>query len=212
MGEEERVREKNTKKLFAVILLLTMLIPSALAEEAAPHVLVVYLSCAGENYNVGVAREGYASAAYAGYIEKGNTAMMAAVIADMTGGDLFEITTVTPYPEDYASMLRVAQEEIDTDARPELAAHVENMADYDVVFVGYPIWWYDAPMIVLTFLESYDFSGKTVIPFATSGGSPLSDSLDSVRASAAGATIGDGILANDAGDVAPWISGLGYAK
>ena len=84
------------KKLFAVILLLALLIPSALAEEAAPRILVVFLSRAGENYNVGVTREGSASASYAGYIEKGNTAMMAAVIADMTGGDLFEITTVTP--------------------------------------------------------------------------------------------------------------------
>ncbi|MBO6236869.1 MAG: flavodoxin, partial [Schwartzia sp.] len=102
--------------------------------------------------------------------------------------------------------------EKNNNARPGIDGRVENMADYDAVFVGYPIWWYDAPMIVLSFLESYDFSGKTVIPFATSGGSPLSDSLDSVRASAAGATIGDGILANDVSDVAPWISGLGYAK
>ena len=142
---------------------------------------------------------------------QGHTANVAKEIAAQTGGDLFEIKPATPYPG-YDECLDVAKAEKNNNARPGIDGRVENMADYDVVFVGYPIWWYDAPMIVLSFLESYDFSGKTVIPFATSGGSPLSDSLDSVRASAAGATIGDGILANDVGDVAPWISGLGYGK
>ena len=159
------------KKLIAVMLLAALLIPSVLAEEAAPRILVAYLSRAGENYNVGETREGSASAAYAGYIEKGNTAVMAGLIAGMTGGDLFEITPVTPYPEDYASMLRVAQEEIDTDARPELAAKVENMADYDVIFIGYPIWHGKMPQAIYSFLESYDLRGKTVIPFNTHEGS-----------------------------------------
>ena len=159
-----------------VMLMLLVLICSAvpsLAEERAetPHILVAYLSRAGENYNVGETREGSASAAYAGYIEKGNTAIMAALIAEMTGGDLFEITTVTPYPEDYASMLRVAQEEIDTDARPELAASVENTADYDVIFIGYPIWHGKMPQAIYSFIESYDLDGKTVIPFNTHEGS-----------------------------------------
>ena len=81
-----------------------------------------------------------------------------------------------------------------------------------MVFVGYPIWWYDAPMIVLTFLEGSDLSGKTVIPFATSGGSPLSDSLDSVTAAAAGATIGEGLRADGESEIAPWLSRIGYAK
>ena len=159
-----------------VMLMLLVLICSAvpsLAEERAetPRILVAYLSRAGENYNVGETREGSASAAYAGYIEKGNTAIMADLIAELTGGDLFEITTVTPYPEDYASMLRVAQEEIDTDARPELAAAVENTADYDVIFIGYPIWHGKMPQAIYSFIESYDLDGKTVIPFNTHEGS-----------------------------------------
>ena len=158
------------KKLLAVILLLAMPVPSAMAEEA-PRVLVAFLSRAGENYNVGVPREGSESAAYAGYVEKGNTAVMAGMIAEMTGGDLFEIRTVTPYPEDYASMLRVAQEEIDTDARPALASYVENMADYDVVFIGYPIWHGRMPQAIYTFMETHDLTGKTVIPFNTHEGS-----------------------------------------
>ena len=163
------------EKWIALLMTLTLLcsvLPS-LAEEKteAPRILVAYLSRAGENYNVGKTREGSASAAYAGYIEKGNTAIMAALIAEMTGGDLFEITTVTPYPEDYASMLQVAQEEIDTNARPELAAQVENMADYDVIFIGYPIWHGKMPQAIYSFLESYDLKGKTVIPFNTHEGS-----------------------------------------
>ena len=163
------------KKVIALVLALSLVcfsVPVFAEEQAeAPRILVAYLSRAGENYNVGETREGSASAAYAGYIEKGNTAIMAALIAELTGGDLFEISTVTPYPEDYASMLRVAQEEIDTDARPELAAQVENMADYDVIFIGYPIWHGRMPQAIYTFMESYDLSGKTVIPFNTHEGS-----------------------------------------
>ena len=163
------------KKLLVMLTLLVLIcsvVPSFAEEESeTPRVLVAYLSRAGENYNVGATREGSASAAYAGYIEKGNTAIMAALIAELTGGDLFEITTFTPYPEDYASMLRVAQEEIDTDARPELAAKVENMADYDVIFIGYPIWHGRMPQAIYSFLESYDLAGKTVIPFNTHEGS-----------------------------------------
>ena len=158
--------------LFVTLVLISSAIP-AFAEETSetPRILVAYLSRAGENYNVGETREGSASAAYAGYIEKGNTAIMSALIAELTGGDLFEITTVTPYPEDYASMLRVAQEEIDADARPELAAAVENMADYDVIFIGYPIWHGRMPQAIYSFIESYDLDSKTVIPFNTHEGS-----------------------------------------
>ena len=163
------------KKVIALVLALSLVcfsVPVFAEEQAeAPRILVAYLSRAGENYNVGETREGSASAAYAGYIEKGNTAIMAALIAELTGGDLFEISTVTPYPEDYASMLRVAQEEIDTDTRPELAAQVENMADYDVIFIGYPIWHAKMPQAIYSFIESYDLAGKTVIPFNTHEGS-----------------------------------------
>ena len=171
------------KKLIAVLLLLSVMIPAAVAEGEPSRVLVAYLSRAGENYNVGIPQAGSASAAYAGYIEKGNTAMMAAVIADMTGGDLFEIQTVTPYPEDYASMLRVAQEEIDTDARPALAANVENMADYEVVFIGYPNWWGTMPMFMFTLLDAFDWTGKKIVPFCTNEGSGLGSSERDIKAS-----------------------------
>ena len=181
------------KKLLIAILLLALLIPAAIAEESSLRILVVYLSRAGENYNVGETREGSASAAYAGYIEKGNTAMMAAVIAEATGADLFEIKTVTPYPDDYASMLRVAQEEIDSDARPELAAQVENMADYDVIFIGYPIWHGRMPQAIHTFMESYDLTGKTVIPFNTHEGSGQSGTQSIIENALPNSTVLQGL-------------------
>ncbi len=210
------------KKLLAVILLLALVISSAMAEETGPRVLVVFLSRAGENYNVGVTREGSASAAYAGYIEKGNTAMMAAVIAELTGGDLFEIRTVTPYPEDYASMLRVAQEEIDTNARPALAANVENMADYDVVFIGYPIWHGKMPQAIYSFIESHDLTGKTVIPFNTHEGSGQSGTQRVIEAALPDSTVLQGLAIQ--GKVAqenpertraliePWLEGMNMRK
>ena len=142
---------------------------------------------------------------------QGHTAGVAREIASQTGGDLFEIKPAAPYPG-YDECLDVAKAEKNNNARPAVDGRVENMADYDVVFVGYPIWWYDAPMIVLTFLECYDFSGKTVIPFATSGGSPIEESTDSVTSSAKGATIREGLLVNDTGEIATWLSSLGYAK
>ncbi len=185
------------KKLVSLLMILLMLFaaaPSYAGEaEGASRILVAYLSRAGENYNVGIAREGSASAAYAGYIEKGNTAIMAAMIAEMTGGSLFEIRTVTPYPDDYASMLRTAQEEIDTDARPELAAQVENMADYDIVFIGYPIWHGRMPQAVYSFIEAYDLTGKTVIPFNTHEGSGQSGTQRVIESVLPGSTVLQGL-------------------
>ena len=183
------------KKLLAVILVVMMIVPAAFAEETtvAPRILVAYLSRSGENYNVGIPREGSASAAYAGYIEKGNTAILAETIAETTGGDLFAITTVTPYPDDYAAMLQVAQEEIDTDARPELAGTVENMGDYDVVFIGYPIWHGRLPQAIFTFMESYDFAGKTVIPFNTHEGSGQSGTQQMIETALPESTVLQGL-------------------
>lgn len=185
------------KKMICALMVLAMLIgvTGAFAEEqtSSPRILVAYLSRAGENYNVGESREGSASAAYAGYVEKGNTAIMAALIAEMTGGDLFEITTVTPYPDDYAAMLQVVQEEIDSDARPELASTVENMADYDVIFIGYPIWHGRLPQAIFTFMESYDLAGKTVIPFNTHEGSGQSGTQSVIASALPTSTVMQGL-------------------
>lgn len=129
--------------------------------EGSSNILVAYFSLAGEQYQVGV-------------VEEGNTSIIAHMIAEQTGADLFEIEPVTPYPETYSGLLEVSQEEMGSDVRPEINGTVENMDQYDTVFIGYPNWWGDMPMIVYHFLESYDFGGKTVIPFCTHGGSGLS--------------------------------------
>ena len=97
----------------------------------------------------------------------GNTQRVAEEIQRVTGGDLFRIEPVTPYPTDYTECTEVALAERDNDARPAIASTVENWSDYDIVFIGCPVWWHTAPMIISTFAESYDFRGKTVVPFCT---------------------------------------------
>lgn len=145
----------------------------------------------------------------------GNTQQMAEIIAQETGADLFEIATVTPYTDDYNTLLDIAQQEQGEDARPELNARVENWDSYDTIFVGYPNWWSDAPMAVYTFLESYDFTGKTVIPFNTSASGGFGRSLTGIEESAAGATILEGLdlTEGELGDaqnrVITWLDGLG---
>lgn len=145
----------------------------------------------------------------------GNTEQMAQTIQAEIGGDLFKIELATPYTEDYDTLLDIAQQEQAEDARPELAAQVENWDSYDVVFVGYPNWWSDAPMAVYTFLETYDFDGKTLIPFNTSASGGFDRSLSGIEESAAGANILDGLaltegeLGNARNEVSGWLAGLG---
>ena len=125
------------------------------------NILVAYFSRADENYSVGT-------------IEVGNTQILGEYIANEVGADSFHIETVTPYPTGYDECCDIAKQEQNDNARPELNGSVENMEQYDIVFLGYPIWWGDMPMAVYTFMESYDWSDKVVIPFCTHEGSGLS--------------------------------------
>lgn len=97
----------------------------------------------------------------------GTTQRMAQEIVRQTGADLFRIEPVVPYPTEYTPCTEVALEEKNNDARPAIAATVENWEDYDTVFIGCPVWWWTTPMIICTFAESYDFEVKTVVPFCT---------------------------------------------
>lgn len=148
------------------------------------------------------------------FSRSGNTRGMAELIAQETGGDLFEIATVSPYTDDYNELLDIAQQEQSAEARPELNAQVENWDSYDTIFVGYPTWWSDAPMAVYTFLESYDFTGKTLIPFNTSASSGFGRSLTGMEESAAGATILEGLalteseLGDEQARITSWLEGL----
>ena len=144
----------------------------------------------------------------------GNTKTVAEMIAEETGADLFEITPKTPYTEDYDTLVDQAQEEQKENARPEIVNTVDNWDSYDTVFVGYPNWWSDVPMIINTFLESYDFSGKQVVPFCTHGGGGFGGSLASVKKGAKDAKVLDGfeVSGSDAqnaqSDVKDWLDSL----
>lgn len=145
----------------------------------------------------------------------GNTGTLADMIAEETGGELFEIEPAEAYTDDYDAVVALAQEEQAADVRPALAADVENWEDYDIVFLGYPNWWSDVPMVLNTFMEGHDFTGKSVIPFCTSGGGGFGRSIESVEAGTEGAEVLEGFEVNGssvdsaAGDIAAWINSLG---
>lgn len=147
--------------------------------EGGSNMLVAYFSLDGEQYGVGV-------------VEEGNTSIIARMIAEQTGADLFEIKPETPYPTTYQGLLDVSRQEMADNSRPKIADTVDNMNNYDTLFIGYPNWWGDMPMIVYNFLESYDLSGKTIVPFCTHGGSGLSNT-ESTIADITGGTMKDGL-------------------
>ena len=145
----------------------------------------------------------------------GTTAKAAKVLAKAADADLYEIKPAIPYTRADLNWMdkgsRSSVEMNDKHSRPALADTDAPVAGYDVIFLGFPIWWYTAPTIINTFLESYDFSGKTIVLFATSGGSGLGKSAAGLRASAPGARIVDGRLLNgrlNADELKTWVSGL----
>lgn len=111
----------------------------------------------------------------------GSTEYVAKVIADATGADLFQIKTVNAYPATHKALIDYAKKEADTKTYPRMTSKINNFADYDVVFVGYPNWWYDMPMVIYTLFNTYDFSGKTIVPFCTHGGSGFSQSVQTIE-------------------------------
>lgn len=118
----------------------------------------------------------------ASVVVPGNTAQIAGWIQERTGGDLFSIVVAEPYSSDYDACLDRAADEKANNARPQLVNHLENMEDYDIVFLGFPNWWYTVPMAVHSFLEEYDFSGKTVVPFCTHGTGGLASTIRDITA------------------------------
>lgn len=145
----------------------------------------------------------------------GNTRAIAEKINNEVDGDLFEINTTYDYPSSYSDVLDVAQQEQRDNARPALSATVDNMDDYDVVFIGYPNWWGDMPMVVYSFLDAYDLSGKTVVPFVTSGGSGFSSTISDITNAepnadiAEGLSISDSAINNSDSNISDWLDRLG---
>lgn len=146
----------------------------------------------------------------------GNTQYIAQLIQQQTGGDLFRIETVQKYPGSHDPLLEFAYNERAEGARPELAAEMENLDSYDIIFLGYPNWNADLPMPLYTLLEQTDLSGKTIVPFTTHGGSGFSRTIQTIQELQPNATVvSDGLsisrnsVAQAEGDVASWVSGLG---
>ncbi|MDP4183834.1 MAG: flavodoxin [Bacteroidota bacterium] len=141
----------------------------------------------------------------------GNTEVIAKKIQELTGSDMFHIETVESYPEDYTETTNVAQEEKRENARPELTETVDDMDSYDVIYIGYPNWWGTMPMAVFTFLESYDFSGKTIIPYCTHEGSGMGHSERDIREHCPNAKVLSGLsirgdsVGRAGNDVANWL-------
>lgn len=180
---------------------------SAQAAPANKKAVVVYFSRTGEEYDIG-------------NITKGNTAIIAEIIAQRTGADVFEIKSATPYPYEYDACTELAKKELAANARPAIVSNIDNLAQYDTIFLGYPIWWSALPRVMMTFLESNDFSGKTIIPFCTHGGSGLASTEREIKAACPNSKILNGLAIvgktaqNDSAaaqkDVDSWLKNLGY--
>lgn len=127
----------------------------------------------------------------------GNTRNVALSIQEQTNSDIFEIIPATPYSNDYDTVVELAHEEQRNDARPAISSHVENIEQYDVIYVGFPNWWGDMPMILYTFFDTYDLSGKTIALFCTSGGSGLSNSISEVKELEPHAVVTEGLHIRD---------------
>jgi flavodoxin len=175
---------------------------------AVTKILVVYFSRTGEQYSVG-------------NIDKGNTAIVAEMIAEKTGADLYEILPETDYyPYTYKELTDVAKKEQNDNARPKIKGELPDVSKYDTVFIGAPVWWGDWPMICYTFFESVDLSGKNLVPFSTHEGSGLSGFERKLASAVPGATVltGQAFRGGDCqnkqsdvrADVNKWIDGLGY--
>ena len=178
------------------------------AQSAGSKTLVLYFSRTGEQYTVGV-------------IEKGNTAIVAEMIAEKTGADSFEILPADDhYPMTYSELTDVAKREQNENARPAYAGTLPDLSQYDTIFIGAPVWWGDWPMIMYTVFENNDFSGKKLVPFSTHEGSGLSGFDRKLADACPDSEIlsGQAFRGNDCqndlsgvdSDVSDWLKSLGY--
>ena len=184
------------------------------AESDGNNILIAYFTAA-ENSGV----DAIASASYTvvGSQAVGRIRAVADMIQKNVGGDLFSIQTSVVYPADGAKLIDYAAQEQEENARPELTTHIENLDQYDTIFIGYPNWWADLPMAVYSFFDEYDFSGKTIIPFNVHNGSRFSRTIQTIEELEPDATvIEDGFTVSEQTvaeadpDVAEWLESLEY--
>lgn len=163
------------------------------------------------------AESGKTLVVYYSWSTSGNTQKMAEYIQEQTGADILELEPANAYPADYGATADLAKEERDANARPEIANLPESVAEYDTIFVGYPIWWHTAPMIIGTFLESFDLTGKDIYPFSQSAAmdtEQFANSMAFVQENAAGANVHEGLFvsASNTEGVQEYLTANGFAK
>ena len=183
-------------------------------EVGTGKVLVAYFSWADN----AVLEDGVDAVTSPSVIPPGDVQQLAGWVQETTGGDLFPIRVTDPYPSDWDACLERANEERGEDARPQLQENVENMGQYDTVFLGYPNWWYGVPMALLTFLEKNDLSGKNVYLFCSHGTGGLADSVEQITEAVPEAVISDDIFdcyeedaASSEEEIRSWVNELGYS-
>ncbi len=192
---------------------------SAKEENENSNILIAYFTVPEDIDTNGIDADSGASVVVKDEEVLGNMEYMALTIQDAIGGDLFRIETKEAYPLDHEPLVDQAAEEQDENARPELAAHIENPDQYDTILLGYPNWWGDMPQPLFTFLEEYDFSGKTIIPFNSHGGSGFSNTIEEIKEFQPDANISDEGLsisrdkvADSVQDVTDWAKSLDLSE
>lgn len=192
---------------------------SAKEENENSNILIAYFTVPEDIDTNGIDADSGASVVVKDEEVLGNMEYMALTIQDAIGGDLFRIETKEAYPLDHEPLVDQAVEEQDENARPELAAHIENPEQYDTILLGYPNWWGDMPQPLFTFLEEYDFSGKTIIPFNSHGGSGFSNTIEEIKELQPDANISDEGLsisrdkvADSVQDVTDWAKSLDLSE
>lgn len=147
----------------------------------------------------------------------GNTQYVAMVIQENTGADIFRIEPEIPYTTNHEALVETATKERERNARPALGSSIEDFENYDIIFVGYPIWWSDMPMIMYSFFDEYDFSGKTIISFSTHGGSGLAGTVEQIKQLEPNANVSENAFTKSRNDVegaekeiVDWLDKSGY--
>lgn len=171
-------------------------------ESSQSNILIAYFTLPEDVNTDGVDAISGASIIMRDGMKLGSCEFVAKTVQETIGGDLFRIETVQQYPLDHDPLVDQAADEKAQESRPELAAQLENLDQYDTIILGYPNWWADLPMPVYTFLDEYDFTGKTIIPFVTHGGSGFSNTVGTIAALQPGATVSENTLSIARGDVA----------
>lgn len=206
-------KEQNASEITSGTATVTLPEESSSSRTRNSNVLIAYFSWSDN----AVLDDDVDAVSSPSVLPPGNVQQLAQWVQDETGGDLFKIQVTEPYPSDWDECLDRAHQERADDARPQLISNVENLGEYDTVFLGYPNWWYGVPMAVLTFLEQNDLSGKQVYLFCSHGTGGLSNSVNLIEGAAPGANFSDNVFdcyeedaPSSQEEIQNWVNELGF--